>query len=45
MKTQTSHLFYQLLKIRHFLVIREGEESQEGSLKIISDENFIEAWL
>ena len=27
------------------LVIREGEESQEDSLKIISDENFLEAWI
>ena len=37
--------FYQLLKIRHLLVIKEGEESQEDSLKIRSDENFLEAWL
>ena len=26
-------------------MIREGEESQEDSLKIISDENFLEAWI
>ena len=26
-------------------MIREGEESQEDSLKIRSDENFLEAWL
>ena len=37
--------FYQLSKICHLLVIREGEESQEDSLKITSDENFLEAWL
>jgi hypothetical protein len=35
--------FYHLLKICHLLVIKEGEESQEYSLKITSDENFIEA--
>ena len=35
--------FYELLKFRHLLVIREGEESQEDSLKITSDEKFLEA--
>jgi hypothetical protein len=34
--------FYQLLKICHLLVIREGEESQEDSLKIRSDKNCME---
>ena len=33
------------MKICHLLVIKEGEESQEDSLKIRSDENFLEAWL
>ena len=37
--------FYHLSKICHLLVIREGEESQEDSLKIRSVENFLEAWL
>ena len=37
--------FYQLSKIRHLQVIREGEESQENSLKIRSDKKFSEAWL
>jgi hypothetical protein len=37
--------FYQLSKIRYLPVIREGEESQEDSLKITSDENFPEAWI
>ena len=35
--------FYQLSKICHLLVIREGEESQEDSLKIRSDKNVSEA--
>ena len=35
--------FYQFSKIHHLLVIREGEESQEDSLKIRRDENFLEA--
>jgi hypothetical protein len=35
-------LIYQLSKIRHLPMIREGEESQEDSLKITSDENFPE---
>ena len=37
--------FYQLLKIHHLLVIREGEESQEDSLKITSYEIFPKAWI
>jgi hypothetical protein len=34
--------FSNFLKIRHLPVIREGEESQEDSLKIRGDENFLE---
>jgi hypothetical protein len=37
--------FDQLSKIRHLLVIREGVESQEDSLKITSDEKFLESLL
>ena len=33
------------MKIHYLLVIREGEESQEDSLKIRSVEKFMEAWL
>ena len=38
-------LIYQHSNIHPLPVIREGEESQEDSLKITSDENFPEAWI
>ena len=37
--------FYQLSKTHHLSVIKEGEESQEDTLKIRSDEKFPEYWL
>lgn len=44
LNSDVHNTFYQLSKIRHLLVIREGEESQEDNSKIISDENFSETW-
>ena len=38
-------LIYHFSKFRHLLVIREGEESQEDSLKIRSVENFLLSWM
>ena len=37
--------FYQHSKIHQLLVMRGGEESQEASVKITSDENSSEAWI